>query len=253
MLQRHIFPRGELVLTPRLRDFLGNGTDAEALSCGLSRDGTSREWIFAGQGEKNGRASMGCSHVGTHARPRRKNACFPRRGRGDAAPRNGSRSDSRIVRARYDWYREREAAARPGNLLLYASRDGGGRSPRPADAAAFDRWLQSLAARLGLGFRKITMASKPEAIRSSFERARIVVGPHGGALTNVAFAHESTLVVELGSAAPGHARFCFGCMVSRPRGNQETAASRRRMHRQGAVASPRRCRDRAHTGLRHAL
>ena len=48
-------------------------------------------------------------------------------------------------------------------------------------------------------------------MRATFRRARIVVGPHGGALANIAYAHESTTVLEIGGGRD--ARLCFACMA----------------------------------------
>ena len=152
-------------------------TAASKSDCGLRRDG-SREWLFAGQGAMLGLASNDCFPAGT-----------------------------------FDWYRRSQAAVAPGDALLYASREGGGgRGPAAADAEVLEAWLRALADGLGLTYVKTSHADKPARVRAAFSRSRVVVAPHGGALTNLVYAHASTLVVELSHIGP-HTRYCFACVA----------------------------------------
>lgn len=113
----------------------------------------------------------------------------------------------------YDWYRRANSASKPGSILLYASRDGGGgRGPAKSDGDRLEAWLKGLADKLGLTYVKTVFHEDSVTMRARFENARVVVAPHGGAITNIVYSHASTLVVEIGSAAPG-ARFCFACVA----------------------------------------
>lgn len=154
-----------------------NVTAASKSDCGLRRDG-SREWLFAGQGMKLGLASNDCFPAGT-----------------------------------FDWYRRSQAAVAPGGALLYASREGGGgRGPVAADAEDLEAWLRALADRLGLAYVKTRHNENPAHVRAAFSRSRVVVAPHGGALTNLVYAHASTLVVEIAHVGP-ITRYCFACVA----------------------------------------
>lgn len=116
----------------------------------------------------------------------------------------------------FDYIRKRmpfhtlDVAAR--NLLIYAARDHlGRRMPSPTSSTEIDRKLCLLAETFNLTYVKLDNYNSSERIRHSFERARIVVGPHGGMLTNIVFSHPSTLVVEIQPQNPD--RFCFYCMA----------------------------------------
>jgi hypothetical protein len=151
--------------------------------CGLVSNDSTREWIFIGTGEPY--ATHDCYPVGSFDRFRREIVS------------SGLRNSER-------------------NLLIFASRDNGNgmgkRMPRKKDTQALELWLsRTLAPELGLHYMKTFFHSDENLIRSSFSRARLVFAPHGGALSNIAFVHESTLVVEF---APAHEkRFCFACMA----------------------------------------
>ena len=75
-----------------------------------------------------------------------------------------------------------------------------------------EQWLNgSLAHSLGLDFLKIYYHSSAESARYAFSRARVIFAPHGGVLSNLAFAHESTVVVEF--QPKRNLRLCYACMA----------------------------------------
>lgn len=150
--------------------------------CGMTHNNTTREWIFIGT-ESPHLAANDCYPVGSFDRFRR-----------EVAVAGKKKSKTR-------------------DLLLFASRaNGGSRMPRGEDAAALELWLEkTLAPELGLIYSKTDFHTDSKTMRSSFSNARLIFAPHGGALTNIAYAHESTVVIEL--SPQFGIRFCFACMA----------------------------------------
>jgi hypothetical protein len=150
--------------------------------CGLVSNESTREWIFV---TSENYATRDCYPVGSFDRFRR-----------EVVPSDLRNSDR--------------------NLLLFASRDDGSgtgkRMPRKEDTQALELWLiKALAPELGLHYMKTFYQTDPALIRSLFSRARLIFAPHGGSITNIAFVHESTLIIEF---VPLHQkRFCFACMA----------------------------------------
>jgi hypothetical protein len=145
---------------------------------------TLREWIFIGTGEKS-HASHDCYPIGTFDQLR------------DDLAGETPRVDDR-------------------NLLVFASRDNGtgsgSRMPRFQDTVALEDWLSNhLASELRLSFVKLYYNAHPHEMRDAFRRARVVFAPHGGALANLVYSHESTIVVEFQPA--NGMRLCFACMA----------------------------------------
>lgn len=153
--------------------------------CGKEFDNdTLREWIFIGTGEPS-HASHDCYPVGTFDRFRD----------------NVARHTSHVINR---------------NLIVFASRDdgtgSGSRMPRSQDTAALEKWLSGdLAPELRLAYVKLLYNAHPQEMRRTFERARVIFAPHGGALSNLVYCHVSTIVVEF---QPAYGmRLCFACMA----------------------------------------
>jgi hypothetical protein len=176
LVQKYLVPEATLVVeSPRATHRAAHEGDLRpwrATRCGLSADGATREWIFVGEGG----ASVDC---------------YPR--------------------GAFDWFRRRDAATEPGDLLVYASRDDSAERRTTGDAGRLEAWLEALAPRLRLSYVKLAAYDPPGRMRTTFRRARLVVGPHGGALANLAYAHASTTVLEIGGGI--NARLCFACMA----------------------------------------
>lgn len=79
-------------------------------------------------------------------------------------------------------------------LIIYADRSGGNRCVRNQDI--FLKPLESLASRHGLEFVVFNSDGSWDDDLSLFSKARIVIGPHGGGLANIAFSPPGTHVIE---------------------------------------------------------
>jgi len=190
LVKRALFPDAVLVGLDDRQDYVtgehsGRQTERwefwrNTSSCGLVNNTPLREWLFIGSG--------GTAHA--------TNDCYP----------VGS----------FDWYRRDIASSRSGHLLVYASRESqngsGSRIARREDSRALELWLSAtLAPELRLRYVKVDPSNSSYVLRSSFYHARVIFAPHGGALSNLIFSHESTLVIEF---LPSRGkRLCYACMA----------------------------------------
>ena len=112
------------------------------------------------------------------------------------------------------------------NLLVYAARrDVSMRNLDKEDDADLVEALQAIAKEHGLEFWRFEAEKDANVggVRHAidvFKRAAIVVGVHGGALSNILFCQTDTLVVELGMKSPllrhfEHAAVALGMYYSR--------------------------------------
>lgn len=98
------------------------------------------------------------------------------------------------------------------NLFVYASRDGANRGPLLAHSLALQSLLQQYAAELGLDFVISQHNDHPNSKRILFQKAAVVVGPHGGTIGNILFSHRNTVVIEIQPARSK--RFCWAMLAS---------------------------------------
>lgn len=178
LVQEFLLPAATLVCGDKK---MRRGAQEEDLqdwrSSGCGLSNGRRRWVFLGTGLETRRAHLDCFPVGT-----------------------------------FDWFRKSAAAPIRGADLLYAAR----RTRAPRQQAALEAWLRALATDLGLRFTKVAHDTSPALTREAFRTARLVVGVHGGALANLVYAHESTVVLEIGKAqgrGPRGPRWCYACMA----------------------------------------
>ena len=95
--------------------------------------------------------------------------------------------------------------------LVYAARDGTTRSPHLEDAQRLEAYLAQFAAGLNLTYVVLRHDDSAEAKAVAFASAAVVVGPHGGALTNIIYSRTTTAVLELQPAQS--MRLCFMCVA----------------------------------------
>lgn len=103
------------------------------------------------------------------------------------------------------------------NLLIFISRAGQSMRGTLKNEAGLEAGLRSLAKSTRPSLEFVRFASEPRSLHeqvSLFRRARVVIGVHGGALTNLMFATAGTKVFEVGFESPfaGHYRHVAAAM-----------------------------------------